>query len=171
MKGTRGVLLATSLCLVGDPSLADEALRAQARALFGTLEAPAASDAAQVALGRRLFFDTAISADGRTGCVSCHLPDQWGADGRARSPDARGRLTSRNSQTIFNAVGQPALRWVGDRDTAARQAEGSLTGSLGFAAAADALPLLRRTLEQAQARQARPLRPGATPASHTSTPC
>jgi cytochrome c peroxidase len=144
MRRNRALLLAMGLCLVGDPGHADEALRARARALFGPLEPPAASNVAEVALGRRLFFDTAISADGRTGCVSCHLPGQWGADGRARSPDARGRLTSRNSQTIFNAVGQPALRWVGDRDTAARQAEGSLTGSLGFASTADALPLLRQ---------------------------
>jgi cytochrome c peroxidase len=156
MRCIAGILLATGLCLVGDATVADEALRAEARALFGTLDPPAAGDAAQVALGRRLFFDTAISADGRTGCVSCHLPDQWGADGRPRSPDARGRLTSRNAQTIFNAVGQPALRWVGDRDTAAAQAEGSLKGSLGFSTAADALPLLRQRGYEAAFRAAFP---------------
>lgn len=156
MRRTRAFLLGIGLCLVSHPALADEALRARASTLFGTLEPPTASDAAQVALGRRLFFDTKISADGRTACVTCHLPDQWGADGRARSPDARGRLTSRNAQTIFNAVGQPALRWVGDRDTAADQAEGSLKGSLGFATAADALPLLRQRGYEAGFRAAFP---------------
>lgn len=30
-------------------------------------------------------------------------------------------------------MGQPTLRWLGDRKTGADQAEGSLTGSMGFA--------------------------------------
>ena len=33
---------------------------------------------------------------------------------------------------MFNSVAQPTLRWLGDRKTAADQAEGSLGGSLGF---------------------------------------
>ena len=48
------------------------------------------------------------------------------------SPDARGKLTSRHSPTVFNAMGQPSIRWLGDRPNGADQAEGSMTGSMGF---------------------------------------
>src|SRR3954470_20990911 len=112
---------------------ADEALRRDATALFGELKAPAASVSAQAELGRELFWDERASLDGKTACASCHPARDWGADRRRFSPDARGALTSRHSPTIFNSMDQPTLRWLGDRKTGADQAEGSLTGSLGFA--------------------------------------
>jgi cytochrome c peroxidase len=112
---------------------ADEALRREAAALFGTLKAPAASASPQAQLGRELFWDTRASADGKTACASCHPARDWGADRRRFSPDARGALTSRHSPTVFNSMNQPTLRWLGDRKSGADQAEGSLTGSLGFA--------------------------------------
>jgi cytochrome c peroxidase len=40
---------------------------------------------AAIALGRRLFFDTRLSADGRRSCATCHDPATAFADGRARS--------------------------------------------------------------------------------------
>src|SRR5204863_4228612 len=112
---------------------ADEALRRDAAALFGELKAPAASVSAQAELGRELFWDERASLDGKTACASCHPARDWGADRRRFSPDARGALTSRHSPTVFNSVSQPTLRWLGDRKDAAEQAEGSLTGSMGFA--------------------------------------
>jgi cytochrome c peroxidase len=126
------------------PALADEQLRRDAAALFGRLGAPAAIATAEVELGRALYWDERISLDGRTSCGSCHFARDWGADRRRFSPDARGALTSRHSPTIFNSVAQPALRWLSDRKTAAEQAEGSLTGSLGFASKDAALEALRK---------------------------
>jgi cytochrome c peroxidase len=38
-----------------------------------------------IALGRRLFFDTRLSRDGRRSCASCHDPAKAFADGRPRS--------------------------------------------------------------------------------------
>lgn len=102
-----------------------------------TLKEPA------VRLGRRLFWDERLSAGGKTACASCHLAKDWGADSRRYSIDAKGKPTGRNSQTVFNATLQPFLRWTGDRKSAAHQAERSLTGSMGFAAAEDVLPLLK----------------------------
>jgi cytochrome c peroxidase len=112
---------------------ADEALRRDAAALFGVLQAPRATASAQAQLGRELFWDARASADGKTACASCHPARDWGADRRRFSPDARGALTSRHSPTVFNSMDQPSLRWLGDRKSGADQAEGSLTGSLGFA--------------------------------------
>jgi cytochrome c peroxidase len=89
-----------------------------------------------------LFWDARLSANGKTSCASCHLPEDWGADRRRFSPDARGKETARNSQTVFNSMLQPTLRWTGDRKSGAHQAERSLTGSMGFAKAEDVLPVL-----------------------------
>lgn len=112
----------------------DQALRAQALQLFGRLESPAPGtlSSAEVRLGRMLFWDTRASLDGKTACASCHAAADWGADRRQFSPDARGELTPRQSPTVFNAGAQPGLRWLADRKTLAQQAEGSITGSMGF---------------------------------------
>jgi cytochrome c peroxidase len=114
---------------------ADEALRRQASTLFGRIEvaAPAVRRAPEVELGRALFWDARLSSDGKTACASCHFAQDWGADRRRFSIDARGAATSRHSPTVFNAMSQPTLRWLGDRKSGADQAEGSLTGSMGFA--------------------------------------
>ena len=112
---------------------ADDTLRREAAALFGQIKASTESSSPQAELGRALFWDTRASADGKTACASCHPARDWGADRRQFSPDARGALTSRHSPTIFNSMSQPMLRWLGDRKSGADQAEGSLTGSMGFA--------------------------------------
>lgn len=124
----------------------DDPLRQTARTVFGTIDAvdPGDLDAPEVVLGQRLYWDERLSADGRTSCASCHTVDAWGSDGRRFSPDARGRLTTRHSQTVFNAMAQASLRWLGDRTDGAQQARGSLTGSMGFAEAGDVVPLLRQ---------------------------
>jgi cytochrome c peroxidase len=133
---------------------ADEALRKEAGQLFGRIDAPveakagakadAKADASspQAELGRALFWNTRISADGKTSCASCHLARDWGADRRRFSTDTRGVPTSRHSPTVFNSMGQPSLRWLGDRKSSADQAEGSITGSMGFASKDAALAKL-----------------------------
>jgi cytochrome c peroxidase len=118
--------------LVACATLPDGQLRSDAGAVFGRIEAVSTAATPEIELGRALFWDTRLSADGKTACASCHPASAWGADRRRFSPDARGELTSRQSPTIFNAWLQPALRWLGDRKDLAQQAEGSLTGSMGF---------------------------------------
>jgi len=140
---------------------ADESLRREALGLFGRLEAPAASGP-EAELGRALFWDERVSLDGKTSCASCHPARDWGADRRRFSPDARGELTSRHSPTVFNSTRQPALRWLGDRKTAADQAEGSLTGSLGFPNKPAALEKLKAldylpAFQKAYPQQAEPM--------------
>jgi cytochrome c peroxidase len=143
MARMKSALLFAAVITGALPAQADPALRAQALQLFGRLEAPAPAAIAspEVELGRRLFWDERISLDGKTSCGSCHL--DHGADKRPFSPDARGALTSRHSPTVFNSMGQPSMRWLGDRKNGAEQAEGSLTGSLGFADKKVALEKLR----------------------------
>lgn len=80
-----------------------------ARSAFGALEAvpPGRLDAPEVTLGRALFWDRRLSRDGKTACANCHTRDAWGSDPRPSSPDARGALTGRHSQTVFNVTAQP----------------------------------------------------------------
>src|SRR6185369_17314881 len=141
VKAMKIVLVSAAIAISG-PALADEALRRDAAGLFGQLVAPSGAPSPQAELGRALFWDTRVSADGKTACASCHFARDWSADRRPFSPDARGALTSRHSPPIFNSMGQPTMRWLGDRKTGADQAEGSLTGSLGFASKEAALARL-----------------------------
>lgn len=143
MSTTRFLLVVASFAATSSTT-ADEVLRRQALSLFGRIEAaaPAVRSAPEVELGRALFWDARLSSDGKTACASCHFARDWGADRRRFSIDARGAATSRHSPTVFNAMSQQTLRWLGDRKSGADQAEGSLTGSMGFASKEAGLALL-----------------------------
>jgi len=119
-------------------------LQQEAAATFGALPTPAPAAGPAADLGRALFWDARISASGRTSCASCHAAAEGGADRARFSLDAREKRTARNSQTVFNAMLQPSLRWTGDRTSGAHQAERSLTGSMGFEAADAVVPVLQR---------------------------
>jgi cytochrome c peroxidase len=85
----------------------DVALRA--RVVFGALPAaaPRVSDpvtAAQVELGRRLYYETRLSKSQAISCNSCHPLDRFGADGLPTSPGHAGRLGARNAPTTLNAA-------------------------------------------------------------------
>jgi cytochrome c peroxidase len=149
-------LLALLLASAATAAQADDQLRREALALFGRLQAPAVAATPEVELGRTLYWDERISRDGKTSCGSCHFARDWGADRRAYSPDARGKLTSRHSPTVFNSLAQPALRWLADRKSGADQAEGSLTGSLGFDSKEAALEAIRKLDYAAAFRAAYP---------------
>jgi len=138
------VAVCGALCTV--PATAGDTLRAQAAALFGTIESVSERevDDPLVRLGRALFWDPRLSADGRTACASCHLPEDWGSDRRRFSIEARGQLTRRHSQSVFNTQAATAgLRWLADRPSGADQALGSITGSMGFDTRDDLIAALR----------------------------
>ena len=122
-------------------------------AMFGQIKSASTESvqAPKAVLGRALFWDTRLSVNGKVACASCHMPEDGSSDRRALSIDARDKPTSRNSQPIFNATMQTAgLRWTGDRATAAAQAEGSMTGSMGFDTQDAALAALKTHYSEAQ---------------------
>lgn len=121
-------------CLGGQAALADQKLRATAKQLFGSVSAPSPAQVAspEAELGRALFWDTRLSGDGKTACASCHGAGEGGASKARVSIDARGKPTPRNAQTVFNAMQQPFLRWLGDRPNGAVLAEGLATAVIGF---------------------------------------
>lgn len=121
-------------------------LRSRAAALFGTVLPVSQTevDAPQATLGRALFWDERLSLDGKTACASCHTRAAWSADSRRLSITAKGQPTTLHSQPMFMAQDQSSLRWYGDRKDGSHQAERSITGSMGFAATQEMVPLLHK---------------------------
>lgn len=66
-----------------------------------------------VEIGRNLFFDTRLSGDGTTACVSCHDPETGWADDLPLSRGYPGTLYFRNTPTVVNAVHGRYLYWDG----------------------------------------------------------
>src|ERR1044071_501123 len=55
---------------------------------------------AKVKLGKALFFDKRLSADGTVSCATCHDPQLAFTDGKRVSEGIRGRRGTRNAPTI-----------------------------------------------------------------------
>lgn len=83
-------------------------------------------------LGRRLFFEERVSADGKVGCVTCHNGEHAGADGLPRSKGVYGRDNPRNAPTVWNAAPQYAQHWHADRESVEDQAARALLGKGSF---------------------------------------
>jgi cytochrome c peroxidase len=69
----------------------------------------------KVELGRRLFFDTRLSATGQYSCASCHRPELAFTDGRSRAQGATGESTRRGALSLGNVAYSPALTWADAR--------------------------------------------------------
>lgn len=76
----------------------------------------------KVALGRKLFFDGRLSADGTVACATCHDPERAFTDGRATSVGIYGRAGQRNSPTVLNAFYNKEQFWDGRAKTLEDQA-------------------------------------------------
>ena len=72
---------------------------------------------AAIELGRRLFADPRLSADGKRACISCHQPERGFADGLARSVAAHGGPLDRNAQGLFDVRLQHWFGWDGAADS------------------------------------------------------
>ncbi len=85
---------------------------------------------AKIELGRKLFFDARLSADGRISCASCHDPKLAFTDGRGVAEGIAGRRGSRNSPTLLNAMFNTGQFWDGRADTLEDQAVQPLVNPL-----------------------------------------
>jgi cytochrome c peroxidase len=77
---------------------------------------------AKVELGRELFFDKRLSADGKVSCASCHDPNLAFTDGKRVSDGINGRRGKRNSPSLLNAMFNSAQFWDGRAATLEVQA-------------------------------------------------
>src|ERR1700688_3733023 len=67
--------------------------------------------AAKVELGRRLFYDTRMSVNGKASCATCHKLELAFTDGRPASVGATGESHSRGAMSLVNVAWSAALTW------------------------------------------------------------
>jgi len=67
---------------------------------------------AKVELGRHLFYDTRLSADGSQSCASCHHQDKAFTDGQALSVGVSGETGARSAMGLANVAYLPTLTWA-----------------------------------------------------------
>lgn len=80
----------------------------------------------KVALGRKLYFDTRLSKDGKLSCNSCHPLDKFGVDGKSVSTGVQGQKGKRNAPSVFYAAGHTRQFWDGRAANVEEQAKGPL---------------------------------------------
>ncbi len=122
-------IAATGYGIAGD----DGALLDQAKAIFKPMPANAATaeypiTPERVALGKALFFETRVAADGSTSCGRCHLPQLYGTDALPKSIGADNFKVPRNAPTVINTALQFVQHYGGNRKDVEEQAKRALCG-------------------------------------------
>lgn len=77
-------------------------------------------------LGRQLFFDKRLSADGKISCASCHRPDKAFSDPRRVSLGVHGLEGKLNAPSVMNLQEAKRLFWDGRARSLEQQAAGPL---------------------------------------------
>ncbi|GAA4031017.1 cytochrome c peroxidase [Hymenobacter glaciei] len=75
-----------------------------------------------VGLGRRLFYDNALSVDNSISCASCHRQELAFSDGRAHALGVNGGRTPRSAMSLANLAWEPKLTWDGAATSLENQA-------------------------------------------------
>ena len=77
-------------------------------------------NAAKVELGRRLFYDKRLSANGTWSCASCHRQEFAFTDGLPKALGSTGEHHRRNSMSLANVAYAASLTWVNPDPTGTR---------------------------------------------------
>lgn len=86
----------------------------------------------RVELGRKLFFDPRISADGTVSCSRCHQPALYATDGLPKAKGVFDKVNDRRAPTVLNAALQFKAHWRGDRENVEDQATLAVLGPASF---------------------------------------
>ena len=95
--------------------------------------------AEKIALGRRLFFDARLSADGTLSCAGCHDPARAFTDGRRTSVGVGGRVGRRNAPALLNRGYGAAFFWDGRASSLEEQVLGPIEHPDELASTVDAV--------------------------------
>ncbi|MDX5321594.1 MAG: cytochrome-c peroxidase [Bacteroidota bacterium] len=104
----------------------DIARQQKAMAIFRQLPEPADATSAKAVLGKKLYFETALSINNSLSCNSCHMLDKYGVDNLPTSPGHEGKKGDRNSPTVYNASFHLAQFWDGRAANLTEQAKGPI---------------------------------------------
>ena len=69
----------------------------------------------KIQLGRRLFYDTRLSANGSYSCASCHRQSRAFTDGRAQALGSTGQLHPRSALSLTNVAFNVTFGWADRR--------------------------------------------------------
>jgi len=94
-------------------------LQEQAKSFKVVLPNPRSDEVKRAQLGRKLFFDTALSNNGKIACASCHKPELSFTDGLAKAIGMSPR--ARNTPTLINSYSSFWFYWDGRVDSLAAQ--------------------------------------------------
>jgi cytochrome c peroxidase len=86
--------------------------------------------AAKAELGRLLYFDRRLSADGTVACATCHDPKFAFTDGAAFSTGIKSQKGGRSAPTVINRAYSLAQFWDGRAATLEEQAKGPMANPL-----------------------------------------
>lgn len=83
-------------------------------------------NAARVELGKVLFFDPRLSADGNLACANCHSPMFGWSDGMATAKGSKSKVLGRASPTVVNTGYNTLMMWDGRKASLEDQAMGPM---------------------------------------------
>lgn len=118
----------------GHPSLQNFLLPDQPQAPSDNLTNPE-----RVELGKKLFFDPRLSANGNMSCATCHNPSLGWSDGLPTGRGHNGLELDRATPTVVNTAFNSIQMWDGRAPSLEAQALGPLEASVEMAADFDAL--------------------------------
>jgi cytochrome c peroxidase len=95
--------------------------------------------AAGVELGRYLFFDKRLSADGTVSCATCHDPRYAFTDGSAVSTGIKAQKGNRSAPTVINRAYGLAQFWDGRANSLEEQAKGPMANPIEMASTHEAI--------------------------------
>lgn len=82
--------------------------------------------AEKVALGKALYFDKRLSADGTVSCATCHDPSKGWTDRSPVSTGIKGQKGGRSAPTVLNAAYMDVQFWDGRAPSLEEQAKGPI---------------------------------------------
>jgi cytochrome c peroxidase len=89
--------------------------------------------AAQIELGKTLFFDRRLSSKQNLSCASCHNPELGFSDGMALGVGGNGNRLGRHSPHLFNLAWSKVLYWDGRASVLEQQALGPIQAKSSMA--------------------------------------
>jgi cytochrome c peroxidase len=129
----KGVPIIAALLIVGGflsqsgaegPYMLELPLGLQKEAAYIPPDNPLTSE--KIELGRQLYFDGRLSADGTVSCATCHASDKGFSDGRPTSTGIKGQVGGRNAPVTFNRIFSQEQFWDGRAASLEDQALGPI---------------------------------------------
>lgn len=88
---------------------------------------------AKLRLGKRLYFEKALSLDNTLSCASCHVPDKGFADPNQFSLGVKGKKGTRQAPALINRAFSRKQFWDGRAASLEEQALGPITNPIEMA--------------------------------------